>query len=67
MKMQENEFKKEKAVSDQKIELQNLHINEFQVREDNLKKLNEKIMESMNNMSLQGNNVRQIFLTDFDI
>lgn len=51
MNHQENEFKKDKAVLEQKIELLNLHSLEYQKREENLKKMNETIMNSLNDIA----------------
>ncbi|KAL4506443.1 hypothetical protein ABPG72_000014 [Tetrahymena utriculariae] len=56
MNQKENEFKKDRAVLEQNIDLLKLQIQEYKKREENLKKMNETIMNSLNDIANQGNN-----------
>jgi hypothetical protein len=51
LKAKENQWRKDKAVYEQKIELLEIQIRESKLREENLKNMNENIMSALNDMS----------------
>jgi hypothetical protein len=51
MLQKDNEWKKEKALLEQKIELQKLTILELKAREENYKKFNDTILNAYNSLN----------------
>lgn len=56
---EENEWKKTKAILEQKIDLLKLELEDSKKREENLQRMNETILSSFNDLANDGNKLSQ--------